>query len=152
MVNKMNIKKWGVEGIVSQETIRLPRFVLAPLFLFLLISPVYASQINEQRAILAVIGEAEGEPYIGKLAVCEVIRRRGSLKGVYGINAPRVKAKKYSQATYNECRKAWLESAKTNHSKGATHWEGTKFKTPYWAKDMVVTVVIGSQRFYKERG
>lgn len=123
---------------------------------FLLIcAPAQAGQkvaISEHSAVLAIIGEAEGEPYKGKVAVAEVIRTRGSLKGVYGIKAPRVVQKKYSQKTYNECLKAWRESATSNITKGSTHWEGTKFKTPYWAKNMIVMVTIGNQRFYKERG
>lgn len=108
-----------------------------------------ATSIPDDQAILAIIGEAEGEPYKGKVAVAEVIRRRGSLKGVYGIRAKRVVEHLYSQKTYEDCRRAWIESASTNYSLGATHWEGTAFPVPYWAKTMTVTVIIGHQRFYK---
>lgn len=101
---------------------------------------------------LAIIGEAEGESYQGKLAVAYAIINRGNLQGVYGLNAPRVKGRKYSDKTYKEALKAYKQ-ALNNPSKdithGATHWEGTAFKTPYWAKSMTETVTIGKQRFYK---
>lgn len=111
----------------------------------------FADEIPDDLAVRAIIGEAEGEPYQGKVAVAEVIRRRGSLKGVYGLKAPRVVKKLYSQKTYDECARAWDESVNTNYSQSATHWEGTAFPSPYWAKNMIVTVTIGGQRFYKER-
>jgi spore germination cell wall hydrolase CwlJ-like protein len=106
---------------------------------------VYATD----KEVLCIIGEAEGEGYIGMLAVGEAIRNRGTLKGVYGCKAPRVVGRKYSNATLKIATKAWLDSKNTNTVKGATHWEGTAFKVPYWAKSMKVTATIGRQRFYK---
>jgi hypothetical protein len=111
-----------------------------------------AAEIPQDKAVLAIIGEAEGEGYKGMLAVAGAIRNRGSLKGVYGLNAPRVVKHRYSLATYKLAQQAWQESAFSDITGGATHWEGTKFKTPYWANGMIKTVVIGNQAFYKERG
>ena len=104
-----------------------------------------------QKEVLCVIGEAEGEGYKGMLAVSEAIRNRGTLKGVYGCSAPRVVRHKYSAAVLQTANRAWNDSADTDITHGATHWEGTAFKTPYWAKDMILTATIGNQRFYKEK-
>lgn len=131
----------------------LVMFLITTLFLILItVGICHAETIPKftiDNIILSIIGESEGECFEGKIAVAEVIRRRGSLKGVYGINAPRVKKHLYSKETYDLCLKAWLESRFTNYSCLATHWEGSSFKIPYWAKDMKVTARIGNQIFYK---
>lgn len=109
-----------------------------------------ASEISDDNTIIeCIIGEAEGEGYDGMLAVAEAIRNRGTLRGVYGCKAKRVVNKMYSTAIYKTANKAWHDSAHTNTVAGATHWEGTAFKTPYWAKDMIITATIRNQRFYK---
>jgi spore germination cell wall hydrolase CwlJ-like protein len=119
------------------------------LILLLICSPVYAEIPKE---VYCVIGEAEGEGYEGMLAVSEAIRNRGKLSGVFGCRSPRVVGHKYNNKTLNLAIKAWSDSKGSNDiTKGATHWEGTAFKTPYWAKDMILTATIGNQRFYKEK-
>jgi hypothetical protein len=107
-------------------------------------------------AILAIIGEAEGETFRGKVAVAETIRERGSLAGVYGLTAPRVLARKYSQKTYEEARKAWKVSKSTNISKGADGWGNSKdlkkFKKENWfKKNCVVVAKIGNHFFWKNK-
>lgn len=107
-----------------------------------------------QQAILAVIGEAEGESQHGKEAVACAIHNRGTLQGVYGLHAPRVKNHLYSSKTYDNAKRA-VEIAEDQEYcnglvNGAQYWEGTKFKTPYWAKNMQVTAVIGNQKFFRE--
>jgi hypothetical protein len=102
------------------------------------------------KEVYCAVGEAEGEGYAGLLAVSEAIRNRGTLRGVYGCKAPRVINRKYSDKVLRDALRAWKESAHTNTVRGATHWEGTAFKTPYWAKDMIVTARINNQIFYKE--
>jgi hypothetical protein len=110
-----------------------------------------AKEIKDEEAVMCVIGEAEGEGEIGMEAVAEAIRNRGSLKGVYGCSAPRVRKQLYSDRILHQAQRAWERSAGDGDiTFGATHWEGTAFKTPYWAKDMIVTATIGNQRFYKE--
>ena len=66
----------------------------------------------DQKAILAIIGEAENQGYDGMLAVACAIRNRRTLQGVYGLNAPRVKHGLYTKRTYLESKKAWEESKK----------------------------------------
>lgn len=116
-----------------------------------LVGNVYAGELRKDRVVMAIIGEAEGEGYKGMLAVACAIRNRGTLQGVYGEKAPRVVKHKYSPKTFVLAVKAYEESAKVDITGGATHWEGTKFKTPYWAHGMIVTATIGNQRFYRER-
>lgn len=105
---------------------------------------------TDKQAILAIIGEAEGEGITGMTAVACAIRNRGTLQGVYGLHAPRIKQHQYTDSIYKIAVKAWEQSAYNDITHGATHWEGTKFKVPYWAKHMRVTATIGSQRFYKK--
>lgn len=106
---------------------------------------------SDEDAILSIIGEAENQGADGMRAVASAIRNRGTLKGVYGLNAPRVKSKKYSKEIYAQAKKAWEESAKNDYVKGATHWEGTVFKKPYWVDSMDEVMTVGQQRFYKEK-
>jgi hypothetical protein len=112
-----------------------------------------AEEIPSSRAINAIIGEAESEGAIGMESVACAIRNRGHLRGVYGEKSNRVVNKLYSEKTYNIAKAAWTVSenkARCDALIGsATHWEGTAFKTPYWAKDIIVTATIGRQRFYK---
>ena len=104
--------------------------------------------------IKAVIGESEGEPFQGKVAVACAIHFRGTLHGVYGLHAPRVVHHKYSQKTYKDAVKAVEMSQDQDYCQGlisgAQYWEGTKFPLPYWAKSMTVTAVIGNQKFFRE--
>lgn len=109
---------------------------------------------TQEDTIKAVIGEAEGESQEGKEAVACAIHYRGSLKGVYGLRASRVINHKYSLKTYKQARQA-VEIADDREYcegliNGAQYWEGTYFPTPYWAKSMTLTAVIGHQRFYRK--
>lgn len=110
-----------------------------------------ATEINKERFINAIIGEAEGGGLEGMRCVASAIRNRGTLKGVYGENSKRVKNRLYSSRTFVLAVQAYEESRLKDYSFGADHWEGVSFKTPYWAKDMVVTTVCGGNRFYKEK-
>lgn len=106
--------------------------------------------LNDRDCILAVIGEAENQGYKGQLLVSSAIRNRGTLKGVYGLHAPRVKNHLYSQATYDQCRKAWLASAGKDYAMGATNWENVHaFGEPYWAKSMTIVMEYKDHRFFK---
>lgn len=116
--------------------------------------PVHASELPGmpgKQAILAIIGEAENQGYQGMLAVACAIRNRGTLKGVYGLNAPRVKQHKYSDATYKLAQKAWYASFRQDITNGATHWENIKaFGKPSWSNKMIETYRIKDHVFYRE--
>jgi hypothetical protein len=122
------------------------------------VSPIVSTSwasgtIPDTRAINAIIGEAEGEGAVGMEAVACAIRNRGHLKGVYGEKAPRVVKRLYSDKIYILAKSAWVVSENVSRCDklvhGATHWEGTAFKTPYWAKSMSLVATVGNQRFYR---
>jgi hypothetical protein len=110
--------------------------------------------LTSSTAILAIIGEAEGEGYKGMLAIADAIRNRHNLHGVYGLYSPRVRHHLYSQKTYNLARKAWLESLHDDITDGASGWGNNsdlaKFKQNTWWSNCVITAHIGNQWFYKE--
>lgn len=128
-----------------------------PLIVSPIVSTAWASGSNkpipDTRAINAIIGEAEGEGAVGMEAVACAIRNRGSLNGVYGEKAPRVIKRLYSDKIYILAKSAWVVSENAsrcdNLIHGATHWEGTAFRTPYWAKSMSLVAIVRNQRFYK---
>lgn len=105
------------------------------------------AEIDRMMAIRAIVGEAEGESYVGKVAIAEAIRNRGTLKGVYGVNSLRLA--KSPKWVWKDAEKAWRESAHTNLVNGADHWESTDFKVPSWAKKMTKTATIGKHVFYR---
>lgn len=108
--------------------------------------------ITDQKAILSIIGEGENQGYTGMLALAGAIRNRGTLQGVYGLNAPRVIKRKYSVDTYRTAQKAWAQSAGKDITNGATHWENiNSFGKPYWAYEMDETFRYKDHVFYKER-
>ena len=109
---------------------------------------LFRSKFTDQMAIKAILGEARGEGFMGMYAIACAIRNRGSLKGVFGLVATMepIDAKLSDLAT-----KAWFNSATgPDVTFGAQFWEGTKFKKPYWSKNMEKTATIGHNDFYRE--
>lgn len=114
--------------------------------------------LNTQNAVNAIIGEAEAEPMAGKIAVAEVIRRRGSLRGIYGIHSPRVRMA--SPAVRKDCELAWAKKG-TNLTRGATvwgsasdvaKWKARAKKYPrHWFNRMEQTAQIAGHFFFAER-
>lgn len=124
----------------------IPAVILYSLLFFGVVSS-FGAEIPEAVAIKCLMGEARGEGQRGMQLVGEVLRRRGNTQGMYGCNAKfnapewvRVKAKK-----------AWADSAKSNITNRATHFESIKFETPYWAKSMDVVYKFKNHVFYKEK-
>lgn len=117
-------------------------------------TPAPAGVVAYNQAIMAIIGEAEGETMQGKIAVAEVIRNRSSLKGIYGVSAPRVVKKQYSAKTLADATKAWEMSKTSNLTGGAMGWGNSadirKFKTQKWFKKCSVTKQIGNHFFWKQ--
>jgi hypothetical protein len=126
-------------------------WLLIWLFLFWAMTCPARAYTNEE-AIKAIIGEAESEPYIGKVAIGEVIRKRGSLKGIYGINAPRVRQVKYSHKCYLEAQKAWYASITSDYSHKSEGWGNAndliKFKRSKWFKKCYIVCKIGNHYFW----
>jgi hypothetical protein len=123
------------------------RFITALSVALLAVATPQAKALTEAQAVRCLIGEAGNQGERGMQAVGEVLRRRGSIRGFYGYKAPHVD--KQPKWVWEQARKAWEQSRTSNLTKGATHFEGTAFKTPYWAKGLKPVVVIGQQRFYK---
>ncbi len=118
--------------------------------------------------IVTVLQEAEGEPYIGKVAVAEVILRRtrrkffsdGTVAGTVlrdrqfsGMNnqaANRVrtfKADTEDQAV-SDCIRAWTEAkGGTNLAPDCVHYYAPKLANPPWARGATVVAEIGNHRF-----
>ena len=128
-------------------------FVLWGLFFCLIAKVVHADEEYDTRAIKAIIGEAENQDSQGMLAVACAIRNRGTLKGVYGENAPRVKNHKYSDLTAIMAFVAWNDSELSQSCsflQGATNWENIKaFGKPKWAYKMKETYRYKDHVFYK---
>lgn len=117
-------------------------------------SYVHASEPPVQ--VRAIIGEAEGEGYTGMLAIAGAIRNRGTLKGVYGLHAPRVRKHLYSQHTLALATQAWIASRSLDITKGATGWGSAKdveiFKKSSWWPSVYFTAHIGNHYFYGTDG
>lgn len=120
-------------------------FMLIIPMLILLCGRSEAVTIDSELAVRAIMGEARGETYRGKLAVAEAIRNRGKLSGVYGLHAKF----KEPKSVWDDARKAWTESKKSNIVNGAQFWESVDFKKPYWSRNMKQTAKIGKHVFYK---
>ncbi len=109
-----------------------------------------ASDIPDDLAIKAIMGEACNQGYQGMLAVACAIRNRDTLQGVYGVKAKHIY--KEPKWVWDLARKAWNESSKKDITNGATHWENTKaFGTPYWVKSMKLVYEYKDHKFYREK-
>lgn len=123
------------------------------ILLFVLTFPIKAhADVTEAQAVRAILGEAENQGEIGMIAVAEVIRARGSLKGIYGYKNV---SKRYAKipAKYKAMAiKAWHTSANSHITKGADHFENLSFGCPSWVKGCVETFRHKDHVFYKEIG
>jgi len=80
--------------------------------------PAFAAPIKPCDVVNAIVGEAAGQPYIVKLGVAEAIHNRGSLKGVYGLNAAHNRNE--PAWVWRDARLAWAQCKTTHITKGAT--------------------------------
>lgn len=127
----------------------MKRYALAFLALLWCV-PVYANySFSDADAVNAILGEARGEPYAGMVAVGEVIRHRGSLKGLVGRDFSGL-VPPHDRLVANL---AWQESASSDLTHGATLFENiAAFGFPKsWDREKVVCVAqIGHHWFFKE--
>ena len=124
-------------------------------------------------AAVTILQEAEGEPYEGKIAVGEVIRRRmalrymsdGTVEGTVlralqfsGWNATSSNRIRTAQAddsdfVVSKCVRAWADSATSNLAPEATDYYSPRAmmgKRPAWASKMILVAIIGNHRFYRD--
>jgi len=115
-------------------------------------SEASTAKYSDNMAILAIIGEAESEPYAGMVAVGRTIIKRGSLKGVYGLTARRVVMRKYSSSTYKRARQALEEAKRTMHGWKAIGWGNESdlaiFNRSAWFTRCTIVAHIGNHYFY----
>lgn len=136
----------------------LKKLLITTLILTPTLAQAKTPPLTDKNAILAIIGEAEGEPLEGKRALACTLRNRGTLSGVYGINAPRVKKHQYSQATYTQVSKVWQSSSNTAYCSeylGADHWGSLKVDGA-WIKKMKKAgykhvATVGNHAFYASK-
>jgi|SRR3990172_1204590 len=123
--------------------------------------------------ILTVWQEARGEPYIGKVAVAEVIQRRAKLKYSSDGTIAGTVLKPYQFSGWNtndpnrilaakadrldpliiECIKAWEEAkGGTNFTNEAVLYCNLKVCSPAWANKSIVVAEIGNHTFYVPKG
>ena len=96
----------------------------------------------------AIIGEAAGEPFATKLAIASALRNRDSLDGVRGYsNARMIDAQ--PGYVWADAQRAWAMSATNNIVNGATFFESSNFRTPYWARGIKPVATVGVFRFWK---
>ena len=136
-------------GRIAEATILVWCIALAAMLI--LVSScgvVHAEEIKDKDAVRAIIGEASGEGLAGMRAVASAIRNRGHLRGVFGLRAKHVNSE--PSWVWAMAKKAWADSKRYDYVNQATHWEGTSFKIPYWAKSMKLVKRVGNQNFYKE--
>lgn len=105
------------------------------------------------QAVKVILGEAANQSFIGKIAVGEVIRNRGSLEGFSSTQKDLdafyrqqpMKARRAAQA-------AWILSHLTNFTGHADHFDNVKeFGVPQWTATMRKTVKIDDMQYYRSK-
>lgn len=129
--------------------------VLCALMLISSCKVAHAAEIPQEKAVKAIIGEAENQGFQGMLAIAHALRNRGTLRGVYGLNSPRVKHHLYSAKTLAMAQKAWEQSAfDFDLTHGSTGWgnskDGQEFAKAKWWNNCVVVFRYKQHFFYKE--
>lgn len=80
---------------------------------------------NDDNCINALVGEYAREDAYGMNLMAHAIRNRGTLKGVYGFNAPHTRTK--NKFIWEMASLAWFESEKeADPLDGATEWRSVK--------------------------
>ena len=89
-----------------------------------------AGTVSQNQAVNALLGEAVGTP-AAMPAIASVIRARGSLRGIYGVNNPCVRrASAHSRAV---ALAAWQGSATNDASRGC-HYFGCGTDSAYFIR------------------
>ena len=127
----------------------LSRLFLGLVMMLTFISLASAQSIPKDVAVKVIISEAGDQGLKGMICIGEVLRHRASVKGFYGYKSNRI----YSQpkSVWEMAARAWDQSAYTNYTKGADHFENIhRFGDPWWAKYCMKTYEYKDHVFYKE--
>jgi hypothetical protein len=126
----------------------MPRREVQSLVIFLLCVSaslrLSAAPISNSDAVRAIVGEAAGQPYIVKLAVAEAIHNRGTLCGVYGLNAAHNRTE--PAWVWRDGRRAWAQSKTTAITHGATHFGNRSDVLKGTFTGLKLTCVLGTGR------
>ena len=126
------------------------KYIISLVLLFFLIgcegNKAYGQEgLIDELCIRAIVGESSNQGYQGMLALASGLRNRGTLQGVYGLNAKH----KEPAWVWEQARKAWAESEHNRIHMG-THWENIKaFGKPSWAYKMTKVYEYKDHIFYK---
>ena len=139
----MTLQRHKRERCIS---LTLPCGLGSVVWLLLTLLPLHA-QVTDQDAINAIIGEAGNQPLEAQIGVGEVIRKRNSLRGIYGLNNKCVLSA--SNKTRHKAKEAWEKSLSSHLTLNAMYFGGEADK-PYFDRIKVRPVVtIGRITFYK---
>lgn len=157
-------RSWDNEPDNTQKMALNP-FIMAILAIIMLLAMsgvVFAKNapIKDIDAVRAILGEAENEQYAGMIAIGEVIRTRGSFKGIYGYNAVKYVNGRYyrgkraiSPTLAIQALKAWRASISTNYALNAQGWGNASdlkaFARQSWWRNCAIVVKIGNHYFWK---
>lgn len=157
-------RSWDNEPDNTQK-MGLNPFIMAILAIIMLLAMsgvVFAKNapIKDVDAVRAILGEAENESMIGKIAIGEVIRTRGGFKGIYGYNAVKYVNGRYyrgkraiSPTIAVQALKAWKLSANTNYALNAQGWGNASdlkvFARQSWWRNCAIVAKIGDHYFWK---
>lgn len=124
--------------------------------------------LDDSLGAVCVFQEAEGEPYLGKVAVAEVIQRRakrkfmsdGTVTGTVlrrlqfsGMNSDspnRIRSFKIDtdDPVVSDCVKAWEEAKRgSNYAPESLHYYNPSICNPAWAIGAKTVAEIGNHRF-----
>lgn len=110
------------------------------------------AEIDDAMAVRALIGEASNQGYEGMCAHASAFRNRGTLQGIYGLNAPHVSQE--PEWVWKMARRAWEASRTMDYVGGADHF-GSVLVDKAWIAKMEKTMIFVKQikdvRFYKEK-
>jgi hypothetical protein len=124
------------------------RWIIGLVFILMGAGILYASDIPKIGAVDAIIGEAEGEPYEGMLAIAAAIRNRGTLQGVQGLQSERVKKHRYGSKVFVNAIRAYEDSRTKDPTNGADSWFTLDYNAQ-WIEACEYKVTIGHHKFYK---
>ena len=125
------------------------RLVFGFIVVLTFISTAHAEIILDRIAVRVIVGEAADQGLKGMICIGEVLRLRASVKGFYGYKSRGIKDQ--PKTVWETAAKAWKESAYTNYTKGADHFENIhRFGEPWWVKYCVKTYEYKDHVFYKE--
>jgi len=116
---------------------------------FLIFIPtVHAQKIPYDVAVRIIVSEGADQGFKGMICIAEVLRHRASVEGFHGYKSNLIM--KEPKSVWEMAAKAWKQSAYTNYTKGADHFENVhRFGEPWWAKYCVKTYEYKDHIFYK---